>query len=619
MLALGLALVIAAGQGVARAAAPAGPGAAGAVRLPALAHVPGDAAAALQREVLAVSGAEAGAMVSVAADGAVDYLGAAKGHAVPAPAGATPADRARAFVLAHRAAFGFGAAGDLALERSEQAAGRSYHRFQQTLAGVPVLGAEVVVQLDDAAAVEAVMNRAARGAALGAFTPDTLGVLPRAAVAERARAASTAVAGGRGVTLGTPSLAVFVPAQFEGQGPARLAWVVRAIASGGPGSEDLVLDARDGSVVWRFALDADALNRIMSDANSGANRPFTIVRTEGGPLSIVADANSSYDFLGDTWSFYSTTHGRDSYDGAGGQLRGVVRYCGFGQNLTGCSNAQFTVSDTMYVGPGFAVDDVIAHEVTHGVTGATSKLLYQNASGAINESFSDVWGEFVDLGNGRGTDTPAVRWLLGEDLAGGALRNMKNPPQYGHPDKLSSPLYVPAAGTPNLGNDYGGVHTNSGVNNKLCYLLTDGDTFNGQHVDGMGVASVADLYYEAQTHLLTSSSGWSDLYLALRQAAVNLGWSLPDQNNLYRACAAVEIATSTAVFADYTSGCAELGLIVCTPFAGGPYHTLGNAAAQAFPGSTIYLSPVTFHEGLPITIGKLLTITTLGGTATVGP
>ncbi|MBK6429175.1 M4 family metallopeptidase [Candidatus Amarolinea dominans] len=64
----------------------------------------------------------------------------------------------------------------------------------------------------------------------------------------------------------------------------------------------------------------------------------------------------------------------------------------------------------------------------HCVTQHESGPLYYYQSGAINESFSDLRGEFVDLTNGAGNDTAPVRWLLGEDIGGGgAIRNMQNP------------------------------------------------------------------------------------------------------------------------------------------------------------------------------------------------
>ena len=135
-----------------------------------------------------------------------------------------------------------------------------------------------------------------------------------------------------------------------------------------------------------------------------------------------------------------------------------------------------------------------------------------------------TWGEFIDLTNGAGTDTPEVRWLMGEDL-GRTIRNMKDPTASSHPDRLGSPHFIPPVGDPDEDNDYGGVHTNCGVGNKLIYLLTDGDTFNGQTVSGLGINLVAGLYYEVQCNLLPSGADYYDLYQALRQSAINLGRS----------------------------------------------------------------------------------------------
>ena len=160
----------------------------------------------------------------------------------------------------------------------------------------------------------------------------------------------------------------------------------------------------------------------------------------------------------------------------------------------------------MLYGDGFAsADDVVGHELTHGVTQFESNLLYYYQSGAINESLSDVFGEFVDLTNGVGNDTAGVRWLLGEDLSIGAIRNMANPPAFGDPDRMTSSLYT---GTT---SDNGGVHTNSGVNNKAASLMVDGGTFNGHTVTALGIDKVARFYYKAQVDLLTSGSDYSDL------------------------------------------------------------------------------------------------------------
>ena len=136
----------------------------------------------------------------------------------------------------------------------------------------------------------------------------------------------------------------------------------------------------------------------------------------------------------------------------------------------------------MVYGEGLrAADDVVGHELTHGVTEFTSGLFYYAESGAINESMSDVMGELIDLGTPSDPDLPADRWQVGEDLPLGAIRSMSNPPAFGDPDRMTSPLFVGASG------DSHGVHTNSGVNNKAAFLITDGGTFNGQTVVGLGL------------------------------------------------------------------------------------------------------------------------------------
>ena len=176
----------------------------------------------------------------------------------------------------------------------------------------------------------------------------------------------------------------------------------------------------------------------------------------------------------------------------------------------------------MVYGDGFAnADDVVGHELTHGITEYTSNLLYLNQSGAINESLSDVFGELLDLTNGTGNDGPSVRWDVGEDLPViGAIRDMADPGRFGDPDRRGSPNYYNGA------DDSGGVHTNSGVNNKAAALLVDGGTFNGQTITALGITKTARIYYETETTLLGSGSGYTDLGTFLPRACTNLILSL---------------------------------------------------------------------------------------------
>ena len=150
-------------------------------------------------------------------------------------------------------------------------------------------------------------------------------------------------------------------------------------------------------------------------------------------------------------------------------------------------------------------DDVVAHELTHGVTQYTSNLFYYYQSGAINESLSDVFGEFVDQTNGRGNDIPSVRWLMGEDVARlGAIRNMQNPPAFGDPDRMTSAFYYRGA------DDNGGVHTNSGVNNKAAY--PHGRRWNVQWPDHR-----RPRHYEGRQDLLRSPDASAHVRCRLRR------------------------------------------------------------------------------------------------------
>jgi hypothetical protein len=216
-----------------------------------------------------------------------------------------------------------------------------------------------------------------------------------------------------------------------------------------------------------------------------------------------------------TYDFYWNYHGRDSLDDHGMIMRSIVHYG------TGYNNSFWDgVYGAVVYGDGQTfplATDAVAHELTHGVTEYESGLFYYYQSGAINESFSDLWGEFVDRVSGTGASDPY--WLLGQDLfPGGASRSMSNPPAppYYDPDKMTSSYYY--LGT----DDEGGVHTNSGVNNKAVYLMTAGGSFNGYTIAGLGITKVAKIYYEVQTHLLISGSDYADLYDALYQGCLNL-------------------------------------------------------------------------------------------------
>ena len=166
------------------------------------------------------------------------------------------------------------------------------------------------------------------------------------------------------------------------------------------------------------------------------------MRIEGGAPTGDADADRAYDFSGDTYNYFLNEHGRDSFDGSGATIISTVHFCVTTPPQCPLQNAFWNGTQIVY-GEDFSLaDDVDAHELTHAVTEFSANLFYYMQSGALNESFSDIFGETVDLTNFAGNDTPAVRWLVGEDVPGiGVIRNMINPNAFGDPGKVSDPEF----------------------------------------------------------------------------------------------------------------------------------------------------------------------------------
>ena len=314
-----------------------------------------------------------------------------------------------------------------------------------------------------------------------------------------------------------------------------------------------LVDAHDGTVALSFSQVHAADSRICDNAgvvrssHARAACPSTwqtVTRSDATGPSAVTEVERAYQLSEATLAFYAAL-GRDSIDGAGMPVVSTVRFC----LTTSCpySNAYWNGAQMVY-GTGFGqVDDVVAHELTHGVTQYESRLFYYGESGALNESLSDVFGELFDqwYDSSWDVDGPAAAWLIGEDLPVGAIRDMSDPTAFGHPDRMTSPFYWadPA--------DHYGVHMNSGVNNKAAFLIADGGSFNGQTVTGLGLWKTAAIYLEVQTSLLTAGSDHLDLARALPQACTNLvgsfGITSADCTSVSKAVAATEMHLAPVV------------------------------------------------------------------------
>jgi subtilisin-like proprotein convertase family protein len=235
-----------------------------------------------------------------------------------------------------------------------------------------------------------------------------------------------------------------------------------------------------------------------------------------------------------------------------------------------CPNANWNGTSTNYCS-GTSADDVVAHEWTHAYTQETSGLIYSYQSGALNESYSDVFGETVDLINNRetiagttpltGHDGPrsqddtvcssftseiptsdeSIRWLIGEDafafsplppVGDAAIRDMWRPRCaggnlfLGNPGHGSSDLYHCDA------SDAGGVHYNSSINNRAYALLVDGDTVelkddgtpfaNPVTVTGIGLTKAAHIFWRANSLYNGPASNFADNADSLLMACEDL-------------------------------------------------------------------------------------------------
>ncbi len=152
--------------------------------------------------------------------------------------------------------------------------------------------------------------------------------------------------------------------------------------------------------------------------------------------------------------------------------------------------------------------DVVGHELTHGVTDFTSDLIYEDESGALNESFSDILGSSMEYWAESGGLEPATTlepdWLIGEDfdLRGDTVpgfRNMADPTEDDDPSHYDD-RYTG-------GDDNGGVHTNSGISNHWFYLLVNGgqnadpNRASGTDVAGIGLEAAEDIAFLGFTAL----------------------------------------------------------------------------------------------------------------------
>ncbi|MBC6697419.1 M4 family metallopeptidase [Hymenobacter puniceus] len=231
-----------------------------------------------------------------------------------------------------------------------------------------------------------------------------------------------------------------------------------------------------------------------------------------------------------TYDYFKNVHARNSWDNAGAKIKSYVHFDDTPGDGVGFENAYWNGSVMTY-GDGasrfrpLTSLDVAAHEIGHAICERTANLTYQNESGAMNEGFSDIWGAAVEYYKAPTKQT----WLIGEDIdkVRPSLRSMSNPNAEGQPDTYKGTNWKPTTTSPTSANDYGGVHTNSGVLNFWFYLLSVGgsgtnDIGSAYTVAAIGIDKAAKIAYRTESVYLTASSTYANARTGAIQAATDL-------------------------------------------------------------------------------------------------
>lgn len=160
--------------------------------------------------------------------------------------------------------------------------------------------------------------------------------------------------------------------------------------------------------------------------------------------------------------------------------------------------------------------DVVAHELTHGLTDRSARLVYAGMSGALNESYSDIFGIIVS--NAVQKDVSKWNWEMGEELDGTGIpiRDFQDPARRGQPAHMKDYVHLP--NTPE--GDWGGVHVNSGIHNKAAFNLLTAKGPDGKRL--FDPRTVAALFFIALTQHLSRTSGFLDSRRGVELAARSL-------------------------------------------------------------------------------------------------
>ncbi|WP_329257643.1 M4 family metallopeptidase [Streptomyces pseudovenezuelae] len=517
--------------------------------------------------------------------------------------------------------------------------GTTHTRYERTLAGLPVLGGDLVVH--DRSGRTTVTKAHAAPLSVPTLSPK----ITAASAAEKALAASKKDHV-KGAEVENASRRVI----WAGTGKPVLAWetLVEGVQRDGTPSElQVVTDAATGKELLTaekvhtgegtgqyvgtvpLGTTLSGSTYQLTDADRAGHKTYDLNQGTSGTGTLFTDDN---DVWGNglpsnrqtagvdvafgaaaTWDFYKEAYGRN-----GIRNDGVAAYsrAHYGSNYVNAFWQDSCFCMTYGDGSGnthpLTALDVAAHEMSHGVTAATAGLLYSGESGGLNEATSDIFAAAVEFHENLAADPGD--YLVGEKIDingdGTPLRYMDKPSKDGDSrDSWSSTL--------------GGidVHYSSGPANHFFYLLSEGSgaktvngvsydspTYDGRPVTGIGIENAAAIWYRALTTYMTSTTNYAGARTATLSAAADLfGAYSPTYLAVADAWAAINVGNRIALgvnlapTADQTSGLNQAVSLQLDAYTTNSDATLTYAATGLPDGLTI--SPGGLISGTPTTLG----------------
>ena len=464
--------------------------------------------------------------------------------------------------------------------------GTTIVKFRQQLRGIPVYGSLVTVELDENNEMVSLNSNLA--------TPDLASFVAKVSPHEALKRAAAEAGYGRELPEVTPALNLYL----DHQNKWHLAYIVENVrirkepkAKGtGDGHVplvfDYVVDALTGSLVaalprtpsmagstargvdelgvtQTLSIDADGMTLVLRDTTlnietydfNWADPKAESTKLPGSiyaaPPACTSAAVSAHANAAAVVTFLRDVLKRNNIDGQGGRIVSSVnciweKY----EDPPGSKNwlnafwdpdrkqmiyGQATIDDKLRSLASSL--DIVAHELFHGVTASTSKLEYVSETGALNESYSDIFAVIVS--NSKEPDMSKWNWQIGDGLSTGltAFRDFRDPPRLGHPKVMSQYRQMEPD------DDYGGVHINSSIHNFAAYniISAKGDSSSPLFKPEESAA----IFYIALTQHLSRQSKFSDSRRAVVLAARSLFRQLP-QADIDRRVHAIEAGFDAA-------------------------------------------------------------------------